>query len=173
MRMVVTDQCLTNGATFQGSILREVIQDPNSLIFYDWLISDNMAVGIELHDTRNNVESFVGEGTGTFHYTSEFPRLLFWPDLDGFPIGCEAFGDLKFFEMDNSMRVMTVAHTAFRGGGVRRVTMSDSSRAFPRFLALWTNSNRAMYSGSFSCEMPRWGRSQERKSDQQPSIVLT
>ena len=109
MRMVVTDQCLTNGATFQGSILREVIQDPNSLIFYDWLISDNMAVGIELHDTRNNVESFVGEGTGTFHYTSEFPRLLFWPDLDGFPIGCEAFGDLKFFEMENSMRVMTVS----------------------------------------------------------------
>ena len=28
------------------------------------------------------------------------------------------------------------AHTAFRGGGVRRVTISDSSRAFPRFLAL-------------------------------------
>ena len=31
---------------------------------------------------------------------------------------------------------MIEAHTAFRGGGVRRVTISDSSRAFPRFLAL-------------------------------------
>ena len=66
-----------------------------------------------------------------------------------------------------------MAHTVFRGGGASSVVRSVSSRAFPRFLALWTNSNRAMYSGSFSCEMPRWGRSQERKSDQQPSMVLT
>ncbi len=47
------------------------------------------------------------------------------------------------------------AHTAFRGGGARRVVRSESSRALPRFRALWMNSNRAMYSGSFSCEMPR------------------
>src|SRR2546425_11536120 len=42
-----------------------------------------------------------------------------------------------------------------------------------RFLALCTNSKNPRYRGSFSCEMPRWGRSQLRKSDQNPSMVLT
>src|SRR4051812_23377117 len=40
-------------------------------------------------------------------------------------------------------------------------------------VALCTNSKKPRYSGSFSCEMPRCGRSQERSKDHVPSIVLT
>ena len=109
LRMVVTDQCLTNSSTLQGNTLREVIQDWETPLFYDWLVSDNKAVGIELHETRDNIERYVGEGVGAFHYSSEFPRLLFWPGLVASPLGCEAFGDLRFFEMENSMRVMTIS----------------------------------------------------------------
>src|SRR4051812_2505901 len=46
-------------------------------------------------------------------------------------------------------------------------------RALPRRRALCTNSKKPRYSGSFSCEMPRCGRSQERSNDHVPSIVLT
>ena len=46
-------------------------------------------------------------------------------------------------------------------------------RALPRRRALCTNSKKPRYSGSFSCEMPRCGRSQERSKDHVPSIVLT
>jgi len=42
-----------------------------------------------------------------------------------------------------------------------------------RFLALWTNSKKPKYKGRCSWEIPRWGRSQERSKDQNPSIVLT
>src|SRR3954465_12349544 len=38
-------------------------------------------------------------------------------------------------------------------------------RALPRRRALCTNSKKPRYSGSFSCEMPRCGRSQERSKD--------
>ena len=43
----------------------------------------------------------------------------------------------------------------------------------PRIRALCTNSKQPRYRGSFSWEIPRWGRSQERSSDQKPSMVLT
>src|SRR3712207_2931707 len=46
-------------------------------------------------------------------------------------------------------------------------------RALPRRRALCTNSKKPRWSGSFSCEMPRCGRSQERSKDQVPSMVLT
>src|SRR4051794_33385397 len=46
-------------------------------------------------------------------------------------------------------------------------------RALPQRRALCTNSKKPRYSGSFSCEMPRCGRSQERSKDHVPSIVLT
>ena len=46
-------------------------------------------------------------------------------------------------------------------------------RALPRRRALCTNSKKPRYSGSFSCEIPRCGRSQERSKDHVPSIVLT
>jgi hypothetical protein len=52
-------------------------------------------------------------------------------------------------------------------------SMSACSNAFPRFLALCTNSKKPRERGSFSCEMPLWGRSQLRKTDQNPSMVLT
>src|SRR3954463_2578147 len=47
------------------------------------------------------------------------------------------------------------------------------SSAFPRHLALWTSWKKPRWAGSFSCETPRCGRSQERSSDQKPSAVLT
>src|SRR3954464_12323476 len=47
------------------------------------------------------------------------------------------------------------------------------SSAFPRHLALCTSWKKPRYAGSFSCETPRCGRSQERSSDQKPSAVLT
>jgi hypothetical protein len=43
--------------------------------------------------------------------------------------------------------------------------MSTGSNVLPRFLMLYTNSKNPRYSGSFSCEMPRCGRSQLRNSD--------
>src|SRR5690348_13581892 len=47
------------------------------------------------------------------------------------------------------------------------------SRALPRRRALCTNWKNPRYCGSSFCEMPRCGRSQERSSDQKPSMVLT
>src|SRR5215211_3809781 len=46
-------------------------------------------------------------------------------------------------------------------------------RALPRRRALCTTWKKPRESGSLSCEMPRCGRSQERSSDQNPSMVLT
>src|SRR3954453_3425417 len=51
--------------------------------------------------------------------------------------------------------------------------MRAPRRALPRRRALCTNSKTPRYSGSFSCEMPRCGRSQERSRDHVPSMVLT
>jgi hypothetical protein len=47
------------------------------------------------------------------------------------------------------------------------------SSPLPRMRALCTNWKNPRYQGSFSWEMPRWGRSQERSNDQKPSRVLT
>ena len=60
--------------------------------------------------------------------------------------------------------------------GARHMTRAATRaprRALPRRRALCTNSKKPRYSGSFSCEMPRCGRSQERSKDHVPSIVLT
>ena len=51
--------------------------------------------------------------------------------------------------------------------------MSAPSNALPRLRTLCTNSKKPKYSGSCSCEIPRCGRSQLRKSDQKPAIVFT
>lgn len=59
------------------------------------------------------------------------------------------------------------------GSQVSRTSTRECSKALPRPRALWTNSKKPRYKGKFSCETPRWGRSQLRKSDQNPSIVLT
>jgi len=48
--------------------------------------------------------------------------------------------------------------------------MSAPSNALPRLRTLCTNSKKPKYSGSFSCEIPRCGRSQLRKSDQLQSM---
>src|SRR5271166_5302984 len=64
----------------------------------------------------------------------------------------------------------------FRGGRLPHATRAPTrapSRALPRRRALCTNWKKPRYSGNLSCEMPRCGRSQERSSDQKPSIVLT
>src|SRR3954469_3152129 len=67
----------------------------------------------------------------------------------------------------------------FSGSGVlievhaTSAPMSVARRAFPRRRALWTTSKKARQAGSFSCETPRCGRSQERSEDHRPSIVLT
>ena len=42
------------------------------------------------------------------------------------------------------------------------------SSLFPRARTLWTNSKDPRYSGKLSWEIPRWGRSHERSSDQDP-----
>src|SRR5215510_14607618 len=47
------------------------------------------------------------------------------------------------------------------------------SNTLPRRLTLCTNSKKAKYSGKWSCEIPRCGRSHERSRDQKPSIVFT
>src|SRR4051794_4342049 len=62
--------------------------------------------------------------------------------------------------------VMAARHTT-------RAATRALRRALPRRRALCTNSKKPRYSGSFSCEMPRCGRSQERSKDHVPSIVLT
>src|SRR5713101_4843744 len=59
------------------------------------------------------------------------------------------------------------------GSYVTSNSMSAPSNALPRFLTLCTNSKKPRYRGSFSCEMPRCGRSQLRKRDQNPSMVFT
>jgi len=57
------------------------------------------------------------------------------------------------------------------GSYVTSNSMSACSNALPRFLTLCTNAKQPRESESFSCAMPRWGRSQLRHSDQKPSIV--
>ena len=47
---------------------------------------------------------------------------------------------------------------------------SAPSNALPRLRTLCTNSKKPRYSGSFSCAMPRCGRSQLRHSDQSQSM---
>jgi hypothetical protein len=64
-----------------------------------------------------------------------------------------------------------LAHPVFRGA--TRSSTNDASNALPRFLTLCTNSKNPRYNGSLSCEIPRWGRSHDRSSDQNPSTVLT
>lgn len=59
------------------------------------------------------------------------------------------------------------------GSYVTRSSMSAPSNALLRLRTLCTNSKNPKYSGSFSWEIPRCGRSQLRKSDQKPSMVLT
>src|SRR6476619_5821140 len=54
-----------------------------------------------------------------------------------------------------------------------RATTRAPRRALPRRRAVRTNSMRSRYSGSFSCEIPRCGQSQERSRDHVPSMVLT
>ena len=56
---------------------------------------------------------------------------------------------------------------------VRRSSKRGLSRLLPRIRVLCTNSKKPRYKGSFSWEIPRWGRSQERSRDQNPSMVLT
>ena len=63
------------------------------------------------------------------------------------------------------------AHPGFRG--VTRSSIKDPSRALPRLRTLCTNSKNPRYNGRRSCEIPRCGRSQLRRRDQKPSIVLT
>src|SRR3954447_13593357 len=58
-------------------------------------------------------------------------------------------------------------------GHMTKAATRAPRRALPRRRALCTNSKKPRYSGSFSCEMPRYGRSQERSKDHVPSIVLT
>src|SRR3954454_1055770 len=68
------------------------------------------------------------------------------------------------------------ALVGIRGDGVHHTTRAATRaprRALPRRRALCTNSKKPRYSGSFSCEIPRCGRSQERSRDHVPSIVLT
>src|SRR4051794_15399130 len=67
--------------------------------------------------------------------------------------------------------VFLVAHPGYRGA--TRSSIKDPSRALPRLRALCTNSKNPRYSESLSCEIPRWGRSHEPSSDQNPSIVST
>src|SRR5262245_43845998 len=59
------------------------------------------------------------------------------------------------------------------GSYVTSNSMSAGSNALPRLRTLCTNSKNPRYSRSFSWEIPRCGRSQLRKSDQNPSMVLT
>src|SRR5689334_6738234 len=73
-------------------------------------------------------------------------------------------------------RLLVSALIGFRGGERPHPTKPETrapSRALPRRRALCTNWKKPRYSGSFFCEMPRCGRSQERSSDQKPSMVLT
>src|SRR5271165_1111539 len=72
--------------------------------------------------------------------------------------------------------ILNEALIGFRGGRLPHATRAPTrapSRALPRRRALCTNWKKPRYSGNLSCEMPRCGRSQERSSDQKPSIVLT
>jgi hypothetical protein len=56
------------------------------------------------------------------------------------------------------------------GSYVTSNSMSAGSNALPRLRTLCTNSKKPKYSGSFSWEIPRCGRSQLRKSDQLQSM---
>ena len=58
-------------------------------------------------------------------------------------------------------------------GGVSRSPINAPSNPLPRARVLWTNSKNPKYSGKVSCGIPRWGRSHDRSSDQNPSRVLT
>jgi hypothetical protein len=74
------------------------------------------------------------------------------------------------------MALASVALVGFRGGERPHPTKPPTrapSRALPRRRTLCTNWKKPRYYGSLSCEMPRCGRSQERSSDQKPSIVLS
>ena len=59
----------------------------------------------------------------------------------------------------------------FRGGVTRR-PINAPNTLLPRARTLWRNSKKPRYTGSFSCEIPRCGRSQLRNSDQNPSVSV-
>src|SRR5262249_23157729 len=80
---------------------------------------------------------------------------------------------LHFRDVSPSLRQFADAHPAFRGPGLTSSSTSDPSNSLPRSRTLCANSKKPRYSGNFSCESPRCGRSQLRSSDQNPSIVLT
>jgi hypothetical protein len=61
----------------------------------------------------------------------------------------------------------------FGGDGLKSNPTRAPRRALPRRRTLCTNSKNPRYGGNFSCEIPRCGRSQDRSSDQNASIVLT
>src|SRR3954471_18224681 len=73
---------------------------------------------------------------------------------------------------DNRNRLL-LASGVMAARHMTRAATRAPRRALPRRRALCTNSKKPRYSGSFSCEMPRCGRSQERSKDHVPSIVLT
>ena len=83
------------------------------------------------------------------------PRSRMGSDMRTWPVKSEAW----------------VAHPGFRGA-IRR-PINDPNSALPRFRTLCTNSKNPRYNGSLSCDIPRWGRSHDRNSDQNPSTVLT
>src|SRR3954454_14468134 len=83
---------------------------------------------------------------------------------------------LRTLEILLTSPLTEVALIGFRGDGMPHPTKPPTralSRALPRWRALCTNWKKPRYSGSLSCEIPRCGRSQERSSDQKPSMVLT
>ena len=84
----------------------------------------------------------------------------------------------NLFEVNRSDNIemegfMNMAHFRFRVDGLASMAIRDPKSAFPRCRRLCVNSKKVKYRGRFSCEMPRWGRSQLRNNDHTPSIVLT
>jgi hypothetical protein len=66
-----------------------------------------------------------------------------------------------------------VAHPVFRGEGLSNSPISAPSRALPRRRTFGTNSKKPRSNGRFSGEIPRWGRSHDRRRDQNPAIGFT
>jgi hypothetical protein len=88
-------------------------------------------------------------------------------DYDAIPL------DLQKTVASGGVSQILEALTAFHPVPVSKAQSMGSSSPLPRRRALCTNSKKPKYKGNFSWEIPRWGRNQERSSDQKPSIVLT
>lgn len=108
--LAVTMNPLMDAFTLGGMEYSEVAHEcETTVVFYDWLVKNMEVVGLELHESPQFIKMAVGDGALSFDYSSVYPRLWFGHNSEGEPIGCEAFGDIHFFQSRSSNGVIVVS----------------------------------------------------------------